>query len=78
MLQYDTISIVYNRTVILTVHLIANPNVPICNTVYRSVVYLLTKEYWNDQFHTSVFVPYIYSSQVVVLHIDIDLDIDFT
>jgi hypothetical protein len=38
MLQYVAISIVYNRMVVLTVHWIANHNVPIHNTVYRTVV----------------------------------------
>jgi hypothetical protein len=67
MLQYETVSIVYNRMVKLNVHWIDNPHVPIHSTVYRAVVYLLNKEYWNDQLCRSVFVPCIYSSQVVVL-----------
>jgi hypothetical protein len=78
MLQYETVSIVYNRMVKLNVHWIDNPHVPIHSTVYRAVVYLLNKDYWNDQLCTSVFVPCIYSSQVVVLNINIDLDITFT
>jgi hypothetical protein len=52
---FNTASYLEDAAVVLTVHWIANPHVPICYTVYRTVCCLLAHlRSRNDQFCTSL------------------------